>query len=711
MKAGKKMKNFTPYQYPPSSPNKLFNASGFRNLKKGQLGGVIFGCKNDTIKECLLKQLFGLPFQHFSYVKNIVPGLPLFLFNYSDRKLNGIFEAAGTGQLNINPYAWTSNVRVRLQCQPLLEDQFKPIILDNYYCQNLFWFELDHAQTSNLISRLSSQVIGPSSISPWNATSRMNIFNGLPSNDMREKTGYFKLPGPENGFANSCESTGALVTKDSLHLNGDNQKGEVSGGTLAEPGEKDLMYMKLKELAINLACSGAPVTGQAVESAALMESDSRYEAVEHDTSQEPNAVLEDLDEKNDKSSVDSTSYPSVIAQLVQGMDEFKAFKETHKLKVDCLEKKLAEAEKEIQQLKSRCVKLELVSNPLIIHADETMSQTVGLDLVTEESIYLVGGYDGETWLSALDLYSPSPNVIKSLQPMNSARSYTSVTKLNGELYALGGGTGCVWYDTVESYDPAKNLWTSHPSLKAKKGSMASATLNDKIFAIGGGNGHDCLSDVEMYDLQVGRWIPTRSMQKKRFALAGAELNGALYAVGGYDGSIYLKSAERFDPREHSWTKIKSMNTERGCHALVAMDGKLYALGGYDGSAMVSSTEVYDPRLGEWMTTEPMKHCRGYLAAAAINDTIFVIGGVKSGEDIADTCGIIDLEDETLSGNGEFVLHNCANGGDELPLNLSSDASHGHNLSQSCCLFAASKSYVCRSFQDDHHKLYTTNYLC
>nr|GLL24374.1 uncharacterized protein LOC109159049 [Ipomoea trifida] len=115
MKAGKKMKNFTPYQYPPSSPNKLFNASGFRNLKKGQLGGVIFGCKNDTIKECLLKQLFGLPFQHFSYVKNIVPGLPLFLFNYSDRKLNGIFEAAGTGQLNINPYAWTSNGSERTQ--------------------------------------------------------------------------------------------------------------------------------------------------------------------------------------------------------------------------------------------------------------------------------------------------------------------------------------------------------------------------------------------------------------------------------------------------------------------------------------------------------------------------------------------------------------------------------------------------------------------
>lgn len=213
-------------------------------------------------------------------------------------------------------------VRVRLQCQPLLEDQFKPIIFDNYYSQNLFWFELDYAQTSKLISKLSSQVIASSSLNPWNATNRMNKFNVLPSNEMREEKGYSKLPGQENGFANSCESTGVLVSKDFFHLNADNQKEEVSEGTLAELDEKDLMYMKLKELAINLAFSDAPVTGQAVESAALMESDSRNGAVEHETSQEPNAVLEDLDEKNDKSSFDSTTYPLVIAQVHVITNEF-----------------------------------------------------------------------------------------------------------------------------------------------------------------------------------------------------------------------------------------------------------------------------------------------------------------------------------------------------------------------------------------------------
>jgi len=51
--------------------------------------------------------LTGLPAQHFSYVKNIDPGLPLFLFNYSKRVLHGIFEAASPGRMHINPYGWT----------------------------------------------------------------------------------------------------------------------------------------------------------------------------------------------------------------------------------------------------------------------------------------------------------------------------------------------------------------------------------------------------------------------------------------------------------------------------------------------------------------------------------------------------------------------------------------------------------------------------
>lgn len=64
-----------------------------------------------------------------------------------------------------------------------------------------------------------------------------------------------------------------------------------------------------------------------------------------------------------------------------------------------------------------------------------------------ESIFLVGGYDGESWLAVLDSYFPSKDVIKSYMPMSCARSYTAVTQMNGEFYVLGGGSGLLWYDT------------------------------------------------------------------------------------------------------------------------------------------------------------------------------------------------------------------------------------------------------------------------
>jgi hypothetical protein len=39
--------------------------------------------------------------------------MPLFLFNYSDRKLHGIFEAASPGEMYIDPYAWSNDGSLR----------------------------------------------------------------------------------------------------------------------------------------------------------------------------------------------------------------------------------------------------------------------------------------------------------------------------------------------------------------------------------------------------------------------------------------------------------------------------------------------------------------------------------------------------------------------------------------------------------------------
>uniref|UniRef100_A0A1S3XFH2 Kelch-like protein 5 n=1 Tax=Nicotiana tabacum TaxID=4097 RepID=A0A1S3XFH2_TOBAC len=593
----------------------------------------------------ILKSLTGLPIEHFSYVKNVHPGLPLFLFNYNDRKIHGIFEAVSSGQMHINPYSWTSDgyektrypaqvqIRVRLQCQPLPENQFKPIILDNYYSQNHFWFELDHVQSNKLISKLASLAIAPSK-TLYNSANWGNIIQDLPENVMIADNGSFEPQVLENKSSSSVDVNRKFGAGDiSPCSKGSVLQLESPLDFHAALDEKDFIYKKLRELVLERECSGAPTNGHAEE-----RTNEVLGNPVNDVSIGKAAFRKARlpgEEKNEESSCDSAVYPSFVVQLLQGMEELIAFNEEQHKKMGGLEQKLADIQEEIKLLKNKCLMLES-SNPLRTHAGENVVDSDDVAHLNDESIILAGGYDGVSWLSAFDSYSPLNDVFKSLKPMNSVRSFFALANLSREIYVFGGRCGSLWSNGVESYNPADNKWTVHPCLNEKKGSLSGAALKDKIFAVGGGNGIESFSQVEMYDPQVGRWISTRSMWQKRFALAAAELNGALYAVGGFDGNNYLATAERFDPREHSWTKIESMSTKRGSHALVALRGKLYALGGHDGYQMVPSIEIYDPRRGTWMIGEPMNCSRGYSAAAVLKESIYVIGGVKSDNEIIDT---------------------------------------------------------------------------
>ncbi|KAF8402551.1 hypothetical protein HHK36_010637 [Tetracentron sinense] len=645
MGAGRKTQTFTLHERTPYSSPTGNSSVTSRNLRKVDLGGVIFGCKHSTMRECLFKQLFGLPTQHYSYVRNILPGLPLFLFNYSDRKLHGIFEAASPGQMNINPYGWTTDgsertfypaqvrIHIRMQCEALLEDQFRPIISDNYYTQSHFWFELDHAQTSRLISLFSSSAVPPSTSAQQNTAKWRSMFKPVPTLETRQEGEVLKAPPSDVGFTNSYETNaewGSSCVPPSLDEETQPLEAHIEVEAEAEEkNEEELVYLKLQQLSLNRGCSNSATVDDGEDNVPFVTSDGHLE--------DGCSLGQMVFEENEDISISPSDVPSIVAQLMQGMKDLKASHLEQVQKISFLELKLAESEIEIHQLNDRCKMLESTSNHSMEPVDEpTMESNLPLDSSLDDLIYLAGGFDGVSWLSALDSYSPSLDVMKPLRPMSSIRSYASVAKLNGELYIFGGGNGIEWYNTVESYNPLSNQWTVHPSLRAGKGSLAGATINDKIFAIGGGNGVECFSEVELFDAEIGRWISTQSMLHKRFAPAAAELNGVLYVVGGYDGKDYLKSAERFDPREYSWTRLESMNTRRGCHSLAVMNGNLYASGGYDGTKMVSSVEIFDPRIGSWRMGDPMNHSRGYSAPAVIGESIYVIGGVKDDKGIVDT---------------------------------------------------------------------------
>ncbi|XP_010490523.1 PREDICTED: influenza virus NS1A-binding protein homolog isoform X1 [Camelina sativa] len=612
----------------------------FRNLTKSQLGGVVFGCTKNTIKECMSKQLFGLPYNHISYVQKIDIGLPLFLFNYSDRTLHGIFEAAGPGQLNIDPYGWTSDgsdrtsypaqvqISMRLQCEPLSEKKFKPAIADNYYSPHHFWFELDHFQASKLICLLTSFAVEPKP--PMNTSNTRQIFHLI-----EKKENSDEIKPSENETVDSLEVPLSSVIESDSSAAASHPGFSENHPDVHEPKQidKEFVLEKLKGLAFEHGENSLMKTVERANIPTCMNLEDR-DTLEEETYSEG---------KSDGSSLVSSLLPHTISQLMHEVKELRANGLENSTKMCYLEEKLDEAHKEIHRLRERCNMLESISGSLITKAGDSEREIHSPDdsnLDPAESILLLGGFDkdSETWLPSVVSYFPSSNVVKTHSSTSYIRSNASVAKLDDKIYVFGGDDGGRgWTNTVESYNQTDGQWSLCPSLNERKGSLGGATLDGKIFAIGGGNGTQSFSDVEMLDPDIGKWIITRSMAKERFAVASVEHNGSIYAVGGFDGTEYLNTAERFDPREHSWMNIASMKSRRGCHSLVVLNEKLYAIGGYDGESMVSSVEIYDPRTGTWITGEPMKELRGYSAVAVVKDSIYVIGGYKGeGEDILDT---------------------------------------------------------------------------
>ena len=75
----------------------------------------------------------------------------------------------------------------------------------------------------------------------------------------------------------------------------------------------------------------------------------------------------------------------------------------------------------------------------------------------EESIYVMGGYDGNDTLRTCEIFNSSSNSWSSIEPMNVARSNAGATFMNRKIFVVGGWDG-VSLSSVEFYDMVTNEW-------------------------------------------------------------------------------------------------------------------------------------------------------------------------------------------------------------------------------------------------------------
>uniref|UniRef100_A0A0D9UX50 DCD domain-containing protein n=1 Tax=Leersia perrieri TaxID=77586 RepID=A0A0D9UX50_9ORYZ len=579
----------------------------------------------------------GLPHRHLPYVRNVKPGMPLFLFNSDDRKLHGIFMATSPGQLNIDRFAWMSvqsnatatpfpaQVRftTKTQCTPLPENKYKSVIIDNYSKKQLgyFYFELNHAQTRNLISLFAP--------SPVRAIRNKPIILGPPATTHTVPNAWDRplpyLKAKAHVLSDQVKSEHNVSNLDKDASDYDDLAGSIKEDKESENDDqhaKMAFPLKPQELS-SLQQKGS----HSLEDAPVS---SKAQCIRQDTwlaatltKDSSNATSQcDISLKDNTSSVQCHGYAE--HQIISNLS--KTSKAMEKKQIDSdqglLLKELVKGDEiRVEQLEQQYGKLQFEHNSSAPLFGVTHSN------VEEPAILLSGGHDGINWLSSLDSYCPATDILETLRPMSSARAYMAVATLKDHVCIFGGWNGIhtLLYNTVECYNKGGNKWIALPRLNRKKGFLAGATLNDRIFAIGGGAGSRSFSEVEMFDPAVGKWMYSLSMQQPRLAPAAAELNGVLYVTGGFDGNI---SAERYDPREGFWTQLPSMGTRRGSHSVVVLRDSLYALGGQDRNTMLSSVEIFDTHANSWRVGSPLSVPRAFGCAVAVDGNAYLLGGIQ-----------------------------------------------------------------------------------
>jgi len=125
--------------------------------------GYIFPCNNNTISECIEKNLFGTSDKNYKDLKDLKPNLDkIFLYNYDQKILYGIWEAKSKVGL-FDKYAWGGRfrcqVKVRLMSKGYLYIPVKLIENEGIDPTSLKLSEIQTHKLLDLFSRINAKEI------------------------------------------------------------------------------------------------------------------------------------------------------------------------------------------------------------------------------------------------------------------------------------------------------------------------------------------------------------------------------------------------------------------------------------------------------------------------------------------------------------------------------------------------------------------------
>ncbi|XP_047132157.2 kelch-like protein 28 isoform X1 [Hydra vulgaris] len=231
-------------------------------------------------------------------------------------------------------------------------------------------------------------------------------------------------------------------------------------------------------------------------------------------------------------------------------------------------------------------------------------------------VYVVGGYIpySTSFLptSSMIKYSIYTHTWKYSLEMTEKRSGHVAVNSQGFIYVIGGYDGQSYLKSAERFSPSTEKWEKIKDMQYSRGAAAAVTLEEYIYVLGG-QGIAHLSSVERYNTISGQWELMPAMSCKRINFGAAQVNGYIFVVGGHDGTNYLRSMERFDPISNEWAVVSSMSSPRTGIGVSVLYKKLYVMGGHNGSRYLDTCCSYDPFTDKWEDICSMNTPRCYMS--------------------------------------------------------------------------------------------------
>jgi hypothetical protein len=218
---------------------------------------------------------------------------------------------------------------------------------------------------------------------------------------------------------------------------------------------------------------------------------------------------------------------------------------------------------------TQILKFNPVSNQVVNNINMQTPRWAASTANFNDLFYVVGGSDGNTNLSSVEIYNPSTNQwsFGPTLPLNDRGGQSIV--FNNDLYYFSGIGG----KGIYKLDDQNNIWAFESNMTSEKWMFDLVVYENKIWILGGkthssGGVYPRLSGVEIYDPLLKNFSSVGNMIKSRENPDSWVANNLLFVAGGGNGSEGHFSIEVYNPVKSSWELVGDLPTKGGVIEIV-----------------------------------------------------------------------------------------------------------------------------------------------